>query len=130
MSLNLDHYKKRIEDELIKIQEGLNQTQQSAGTVILDQSSVGRLSRMDAMQQQAMAQGLRGRLQLRHRKLKGALVRIEAGNFGCCSANATNHSIRLAWKSTHHNCFASTVCRSNNAKSDRNDYLPENVNNS
>lgn len=84
MSLNLDHYKKRIEDELIKIQEGLNQTQQSAGTVILDQSSVGRLSRMDAMQQQAMAQGLRGRLQLRHRKLKGALVRIEAGNFGCC----------------------------------------------
>lgn len=31
----------------------------SAATVMLDQSSVGRLSRMDALQQQAMAQNNR-----------------------------------------------------------------------
>jgi DnaK suppressor protein len=52
--------------------------------VELDQTKVGRLSRMDAMQQQAMAAGLRERLSLRKRRLEAALARIDADTYGIC----------------------------------------------
>ncbi len=55
------------------------------GTVMLDQTSVGRLSRMDAMQQQqAMTKGLKERTQRNQRRLQAALDRIQAGTFGLC----------------------------------------------
>ncbi|MEM7250293.1 MAG: TraR/DksA family transcriptional regulator [Pseudomonadota bacterium] len=53
-------------------------------TVELDQARVGRLSRMDALQGQAMAQASEGR---RRRELAGidaALARLEANEFGFC----------------------------------------------
>ncbi|GGD04810.1 TraR/DksA family transcriptional regulator [Aquisalinus flavus] len=52
--------------------------------VELDQQSVGRLSRQDALQQQAMANAQE---QLRKRELKRidqALARLQAGEFGYC----------------------------------------------
>lgn len=53
-------------------------------TVELDQSRVGRLSRMDAMQAQAMSveTGRRRRVKLRQADL--ALQRIADGTFGSC----------------------------------------------
>ena len=54
-------------------------------TVELDQQSVGRLSRMDALQQQAMARATQTRRgQARHR-IEAALARIDDGEFGFCS---------------------------------------------
>ncbi len=53
--------------------------------VTLDQQAVGRLSRMDAMQQQAMAQaGERARARDLQR-IDAALRRIEDGEYGYCS---------------------------------------------
>ena len=53
--------------------------------VALDQQAVGRLSRMDAMQQQAMAQaGERARARDLQR-IDAALRRIEDGEYGYCS---------------------------------------------
>lgn len=54
------------------------------GTVVLDQQSVGRLSRMDAMQRQAMAQATMRRRAARMARIEGALARIEVGEFGYC----------------------------------------------
>jgi len=52
--------------------------------VTLDQQSVGRLSRMDALQQQAMAQAnARQRLAELHR-IDRALTRLNDGDFGYC----------------------------------------------
>ena len=53
-------------------------------TVELDQTRVGRLSRMDAMQAQAMSKetGRRRRQKLLH--IDAALKRIEQDDFGCC----------------------------------------------
>lgn len=54
------------------------------GTVELRQDSVGRLSRMDALQQQAMAQAaVRRRLGERAR-INAALARIDEGEWGWC----------------------------------------------
>ena len=66
--------------------EGLEDAFADAGkTVELDQSRVGRLSRMDAMQSQQMAleAGRRRRQQLL--AVEAALCRIEAGEFGTCA---------------------------------------------
>ena len=52
--------------------------------VELDQQSVGRLSRMDAMQQQQMALATERRRQTERLKLQAALGRIDSGDYGVC----------------------------------------------
>ncbi|WP_372605272.1 TraR/DksA family transcriptional regulator [Actibacterium sp.] len=53
-------------------------------TVTLDQQSVGRLSRMDAMQQQAMARAQQIRRDTTAARIRAALARIDADEFGYC----------------------------------------------
>ncbi len=55
-----------------------------ADTVELDQTRVGRLSRMDAMQSQQMALESARRRQNQILKIEGALRRIESGEYGDC----------------------------------------------
>ena len=64
------------------------QTEQSAGSrqvVELDQQAVGRLSRMDALQGQAMAAALDARRHGRVRAIAAALSRMDAADFGWCN---------------------------------------------
>lgn len=56
----------------------------SAAVVELDQSKVGRLSRMDAMQAQAMAQASGHRREAMLRNIETALIRIDDGSYGLC----------------------------------------------
>lgn len=56
----------------------------SRDTVTLDQQLVGRLSRMDAMQQQAMANATHVRRQQTRARITAALARLDAGDFGWC----------------------------------------------
>ena len=56
----------------------------SAATVELDQSKVGRLSRMDAMQAQAMAKASGRRREAILRAITTALKRIDDGDYGTC----------------------------------------------
>ena len=53
--------------------------------VELDQQSVGRLSRMDALQVQAMAQAVEARRRGRLQVIDAALRRLTAGDYGFCS---------------------------------------------
>jgi len=63
----------------------LEETAQDAAKVVeLDQAAVGRLSRMDAMQAQQMAQETERRRHIQLQKIEGALRRIEADEFGYC----------------------------------------------
>ena len=66
-----------IEAENVRGQEGQK-------TVTLDQQSVGRLSRMDALQNQAMAKATQTRRDVLAPRLRAALVRIDEGEFGYC----------------------------------------------
>lgn len=56
----------------------------SSATVELDQTSVGRLSRIDALQQQAMALDGQRRAQAALQRIESALQRCEDGSFGYC----------------------------------------------
>jgi DnaK suppressor protein len=56
----------------------------AAGVVELDQSKVGRLSRMDALQGQAMSQEAQRRRVVELQKIQAALRRIEDDEYGYC----------------------------------------------
>lgn len=76
--------RERLAMLMAQVEGDLAMAQESAGTVELDQSSVGRLSRMDALQQQAMAQASIQRLTVRKRRIVAALDRVACGTYGCC----------------------------------------------
>lgn len=56
----------------------------SSSIVELDQSKVGRLSRMDALQAQEMAKASGQRREAALRSVGAALRRLEQGDFGIC----------------------------------------------
>ncbi len=60
-------------------------TEESAKTVDLDQE-IGRLSRMDALQQQSMAKASHRGFQIRLQQIGTALAAIQAGEYGICRA--------------------------------------------
>lgn len=53
--------------------------------VALDQTSVGRLSRMDALQRQAMAQATARRRAAERARVEAALRRLDEGEYGFCA---------------------------------------------
>ena len=58
--------------------------------VTLEQDSVGRLSRMDAMQQQAMAQAAQRRREAEQDRIHAALKRLDEGEWGFCLSCGEN----------------------------------------
>ena len=70
-----------LRDELQHLTEVGAETR-SAGT--LSQADQGRLSRMDAIQQQAMSLEAERRRQLELRRIASALQRLEEGEYGYC----------------------------------------------
>lgn len=56
----------------------------SRDPVTLQQDTVGRLSRMDALQQQAMAQATQKRRESEKQRIRAALVRLDDGEWGWC----------------------------------------------
>ena len=82
--MDLDLYRQKLEemrDEISARQEG---NREAAGTVELDQARIGRLSRMDALQQQAMARAVNQRSAVELQRIEAALVRIRTGEYGYC----------------------------------------------
>ena len=59
-------------------------TEEAVRPVALDQQAVGRLSRMDSLQNQHMSRNLQGREEARHAAILAALARIERGVYGVC----------------------------------------------
>ena len=81
---DIPYFRQRLEAMRSEI-EALEQTRDvSRATVELDQTRVGRLSRMDALQQQAMAQATDKRARLTLKRIASALQRCEDGSYGEC----------------------------------------------
>lgn len=79
-------YLPRLHEELGALKQASSATTEQRKPVELDQQSVGRLSRMDAMQQHAMAVAQDARRHARIRAVKAAIRRIETDDFGWCDA--------------------------------------------
>ena len=76
-----------LTDDLHALRAELSKTladmRSSGGAVDLDQP-IGRLSRVDAMQQQQMIVANRRRAEQRLQQVQAALNRVQAGEYGCC----------------------------------------------
>lgn len=80
----------QLEQALRDMQARLEDEDASAAdsrkAVTLDQQSVGRLSRMDAMQQQAMARAQSAHRTAQRKRIRAALQRIAEGEYGYCDS--------------------------------------------
>jgi DnaK suppressor protein len=84
MEPKFSKYKKLIELQLEELTADNALGQSAQKTVELDQQSVGRLSRMDAIQSQAMAQAQQRRRDVLKGSLQAALQRLKEEEFGYC----------------------------------------------
>ena len=78
--IDLAHFKQLLEQRLAEIVAG----RKPVKPVELDQARVGRLSRMDAMQQQEMAQAAARLSTIEAGRIKSALNRLADGEYGYC----------------------------------------------
>lgn len=82
--LDLDAWRRKLLDlkeELLALER---EKDDASDTVELDQQRMGRLSRMDALQGQQMAQASERRRKEMLTRIEGALRRIETGDYGFC----------------------------------------------
>jgi len=94
-----------MHEQLRSLQTQLDDTTDSAATVELDQSRVGRLSRMDALQAQAMNTEALNRANRQKQALEHALQRLDTDEYGRCFSCDEE----IAIKRLQHNP-AATLC--------------------
>jgi len=76
--------RRRLEALLAEVRAASTATADDRQPVVLDQTMVGRLSRVDALQRQAMAQATDRQRQQQIQRLRAALERLDAGEYGSC----------------------------------------------
>ena len=81
----ITHFQITLESLKEELQEQINQGKDSIGVVTLDQTLIGRLSRMDAIQQQNMAISNHTSAALRLKKVQIALNAIQKKEYGYCN---------------------------------------------
>lgn len=74
----------RLEARLAELETLREISEQSRSAVELDQTSVGRVSRIDAIQSQQMALANERQRQAEHAMIEAALQRLEGGEYGAC----------------------------------------------
>lgn len=91
---DIEAFRQKLADLRADLEQLEAASEQAGRPVELDQSRVGRLSRMDAMQAQQMAREASRRRQQQLRAIKGALRRIDSGEYGSCAACGEEIDIR------------------------------------
>lgn len=76
--------RKTLVAKLQELTQLVDASAEDAAPVELDQTQQGRLSRMDALQQQAMAAETLRRRQNEMRLIEAALARLDEGEYGYC----------------------------------------------
>ena len=84
MTLTLNEARDLLLARKAELTELTEISESDRATVTLDQQSVGRLSRMDAMQRQAMAQANDRQRARELQRIDGALQRIKEDEYGFC----------------------------------------------
>ncbi len=99
-----------LRERLLALREELESVaataDQSSQVVELDQTRQGRLSRMDAMQAQAMSQESVRRREMMLKNIAAAIKRIDDGTFGLCqTCEEPIHQKRLEFDPTARLCI-------------------------
>lgn len=84
MVSDIDRFRTLLTSRRLELQGLIDGAAESAAPVELDQQVQGRLSRMDALQGQAMAQATNERRRIEIAQINAALGRMDADEFGYC----------------------------------------------
>ena len=79
----LAYFQERLEELEREIREDMDANPEDSGVVELD-SSIGRLSRMDALQNQQIALELKRRQENQLLRIENAFKRLAKGQYGLC----------------------------------------------
>jgi len=82
--IDLQAFCKRLTARRLEILSARENKKEDSAPKELDQTRVGRLSRMDAMQQQAMSNAAENLLNIELQRIKTALSRIVSEEYGYC----------------------------------------------
>lgn len=82
--MDSEYFKNKLAKLKAETQEILDKSKGHSAPVELDQTTQGRLSRMDAMQQQEMALATKRRREQLLTQIEQAYRRIENGDYGYC----------------------------------------------
>lgn len=81
-----DEAHQALEARLVELKEQDRLSEEARAPVTLQQDSVGRLSRIDAMQVQAMALATQRRREAERSRISAALTRLDGSEWGYCTA--------------------------------------------
>ncbi len=84
VGLDLSVFRDRLIARRQELLDLASSSAESRKPVELDQTRVGRLSRMDALQNQAMSLETERRRQLELQRIEASLKRLESGDYGYC----------------------------------------------
>ena len=82
----LAELREELERQLARLLRSIEASEAALEPVELDQSRVGRLSRMDELQNQSLTRNLHEREEIRLTLIRNALARLEEGTYGVCEA--------------------------------------------
>ena len=85
MTIDMEKARTRLDNKRAELEAQSALASEARRPVELDQQSVGRLSRMDAMQQQAMAQAAERSRQREVTRIELAERRLREGEYGWCA---------------------------------------------
>ncbi len=81
----LAHLSAELDRGLQKLERSMRVTDEAMKPIELDQSTVGRLSRIDSLQNQGLTRNLQEREQALLGLMVGALRRVDEGRYGTCT---------------------------------------------
>lgn len=84
LDIDLNRFRQLLKQRRVQLGDLIAGAREQVRPVELDQTRVGRLSRVDALQDQAMARETERRRQIDLQRVDAALERIDDGNFGYC----------------------------------------------
>ena len=84
MTIDIEKVRKQLEARKAELTASIENAAESAAPVELDQQVQGRLSRMDAIQGQAMARATIERRRIEIAQINAAFKRMEQNEFGYC----------------------------------------------
>lgn len=73
-----------LDRTLVKLERSMRSTEEAMRPVTLDQTAVGRLSRIDSLQNQGLTRNLQEREQAKLGQVVTAFQRLEEGTYGLC----------------------------------------------
>jgi DnaK suppressor protein len=74
-----------LDHAAVKLERSMRATEEALAPIELDPTAVGRISRIDSLQNQGLTRNLKEREQAKLSQVVGAYQRIEAGTYGVCT---------------------------------------------